>query len=173
MRATRVARSCHLQVIIMHASQVCSRHSFGLPLTRMNGIHRKQLDYSHLDLLWSLRIWSRVFGTSVKWNLCEARRSSNSVFIFHRCRPHSVTFGFLLFPIIYWSLSHSIVIFTIIKNKSAELRRKRYLTSDVWQKLYNITYKIRRLITLLWCQTSDNSYMTADVCCHMCYITVI
>ena len=132
MRATREARSFHLQVIIMHASQVCSRHSFGLPLIRMNGIHRKQFDDSHLDLLWSLRIWSLVFGTSIKWNLCEAQRWSNSVFIFHRCRPHPVTFGFLLFSIIYWSLSHSIVIFTIIKNKSTELRRKGYLTSNVW-----------------------------------------
>ena len=102
----------------MHASQVCSRHSFGLLLIRMNGIHRKQCDHSHLDHLWSLRIWSRAFGTSIKWNLCEAQRWSNGVFIFHRCRPHSVTFGFLLFSIIYWSLSHSIVIFTIIKNKS-------------------------------------------------------
>ncbi|CAH3014472.1 unnamed protein product [Porites evermanni] len=44
-------RSFHLQVIIMHASQVSNRHSFGLPLIRMNGIHRKQFDHSHLDLL--------------------------------------------------------------------------------------------------------------------------
>ena len=56
LRATRAARSFNLQVIIMHASQVCSQHSFGLPLRRMNGIHRKQFNHSHLDLLWSLRI---------------------------------------------------------------------------------------------------------------------
>ena len=30
---------------------------------------------------------------------------------------------------------------------------------------------IRRLITVIWCQTSDNSYMTADVCCHIAVIT--
>ena len=40
----------NLHVIIMNASQVCSHHSFGLPLIRMNGIHRKQFDHSHLDL---------------------------------------------------------------------------------------------------------------------------
>ena len=104
----------------MHASQVYSQHSFGLPLKRMNGIHRKKFDHSHLDLLSSLRIWSRVFGTSITWNLVEAQRWSKSVFILHPCRPHSVT----LFSLIYWFLLHSIIIFTIIKNKSAELRRK-------------------------------------------------
>ena len=44
------------QSVIMHASQLCSRYSFGLPLIRMNRIHRNQFDHSHLDLLWSLRI---------------------------------------------------------------------------------------------------------------------
>ena len=67
LRATRVARSFHLQVIIMYASQVCSRHSFGLPLIRMNEIHRKQFDHSHLDLLWSLRLITRV------WNIYQVK----------------------------------------------------------------------------------------------------
>ena len=35
----------------MHASKVCSQHSFGLPLIRMNGNYRKQFDQSHLDLV--------------------------------------------------------------------------------------------------------------------------
>ena len=47
----------NLQVVITHASHVCSQHSFGL---RMNGIHRTQLDHALLDLL-SLEIWSREF----------------------------------------------------------------------------------------------------------------
>ena len=58
LRATRGARNLNLQVVIIyasHASFVCSRHSFGLPL-RMNGIYRMQLDRSHLGLL-SLAFW--------------------------------------------------------------------------------------------------------------------
>ena len=30
---------------------------------------------------------------------------------------------------------------------------------------------IRRLITVILCQMSDNSYMTAEVCCHIFVIT--
>ena len=47
----------NLQVVITHASHVCSQHSFGL---RMNGMHRTQFDHALLDLL-SLKIWSREF----------------------------------------------------------------------------------------------------------------
>ena len=42
LRATRGARNPNLQVVITHASQGCSQHSFGLPL-RMNGMHRTHL----------------------------------------------------------------------------------------------------------------------------------
>ena len=39
MRATRGAGNPNLQVVIAHASYVCSQHSFGIPL-RMYGMHR-------------------------------------------------------------------------------------------------------------------------------------
>ena len=92
LRATRGARNPNLQVVITHASHVCSQHSFGLPL-RMNGMHRTQFDHARLDLL-SLVIWSRVFWLSVTWNLRKAQRWSKSVLTFDRCRPHSLSFGY-------------------------------------------------------------------------------
>ena len=84
-----LARNFKLQVVIIHASHVCSQHSFGLPL-RMNGTHRSlQLDHSHLGLL-SLGIWYACSD-----NLSNnAQRWTKSVFIFHRCCPHSLTFGY-------------------------------------------------------------------------------
>ena len=45
IQATRGARNSNLQVVITHASHVCSQHSLGLPL-RMFGMHR-----THFDLL--------------------------------------------------------------------------------------------------------------------------
>ena len=48
LRATRGARNPNLQVVINHASQVCSQHSFGLPL-RMNEMHRRQFDQARFD----------------------------------------------------------------------------------------------------------------------------
>ena len=59
LQATRGAHNTNLQVVISHASHLCSQHSFGLPL-RMNGMHRTQFDDARLDLL-SLVIGSRVF----------------------------------------------------------------------------------------------------------------
>ena len=50
LRATRGARSPNLQVVITHASHVCSQRSFGLPL-RMNGMRRTQFDHAPLDIL--------------------------------------------------------------------------------------------------------------------------
>ena len=44
-RSTRGARNSKLQVVITHASRVCSQHSFVLPL-RMNGIYRTQFDHA-------------------------------------------------------------------------------------------------------------------------------
>ena len=44
------ARNPNLQVVITHASHVCSQHSFGLPL-RMNRMHRTQFDHARLGLL--------------------------------------------------------------------------------------------------------------------------
>ena len=92
LRATRGARNPKLQVVITHASHVCSQHSFGLQ-RRMNGTHRTQFDHARLDLL-SPVIWPRVFWLSVTWNLCKVQRCSKSVLTFDRCRPHSVTFGY-------------------------------------------------------------------------------
>ena len=42
LRATRGARNPNLQVVITHASHLCSQHSFGLPL-RMNGCIERNL----------------------------------------------------------------------------------------------------------------------------------
>ena len=39
------------------------------------------------------------------------------------------------------------------------------MSHNCYQTLSNITYKIRH-------QTCDDSYMTADVCCHITVITV-
>ena len=55
MQATREAHNPNLQVVITHASHVCSQHSFGLPL-RMNGMHRTQFDHACFDLLPRLLI---------------------------------------------------------------------------------------------------------------------
>ena len=48
--APLVARNPNLQVVIRHASHVCSQHSFELPL-RLSGMHRMQFDHVHFDLL--------------------------------------------------------------------------------------------------------------------------
>ena len=50
LRATRGARNPNLQVVMMHASHVCSQHSFGLPL-RMNGMNKTQFDHTHYVFL--------------------------------------------------------------------------------------------------------------------------
>ena len=50
LRATRGGRNPNPQVVIMHASYVCSQHSIGL-LLRMNGMYRTQFDHARLDLL--------------------------------------------------------------------------------------------------------------------------
>ena len=50
LRATRGARNPNLQVVIPHASHVCSQHLFGLPL-KMNGMHKTQYDHARFDLL--------------------------------------------------------------------------------------------------------------------------
>ena len=91
LRATRGARNPNLQVVITHASHVCSQLSFGLPL-RMYGMQRTHFDHARLDLL--PLIWSRVFRLSVKWNLRKAKRWSKSVLTFDCYRPHSVTSGY-------------------------------------------------------------------------------
>ena len=50
LQATRGARGPNLQVVITHASYVCSQHSFGLPL-RMYEMHRTHFDHARLDVL--------------------------------------------------------------------------------------------------------------------------
>ena len=44
------ARNPTLQVVIPHASHVCSQHLFGLPL-KMNGMHKTQYDHARFDVL--------------------------------------------------------------------------------------------------------------------------
>ena len=95
--ATRGARDPNFQVVIMHASHVCSQHLFGLPV-RMCRMHRTQFDLTRLDLLL-LVLWSRefdhtAFWPSVTWNFPKAQRWNKSVLTFDHCRPHSVTFGY-------------------------------------------------------------------------------
>ena len=48
--AIKAVRNPNIQVVITHASHVCSQHLFGLPL-RMNEMHRTQFDHTHFDLL--------------------------------------------------------------------------------------------------------------------------
>ena len=50
MRATRGARNPNLQVVITHASHVCSQHSFGLP-PRMNEMQNTQFDHADFENL--------------------------------------------------------------------------------------------------------------------------
>ena len=50
VRATRGAHNPNLQVVMTHASHVCSQHSFGIPL-RMNGMYQMQFCRGRLDLL--------------------------------------------------------------------------------------------------------------------------
>ena len=50
LRATRGECNPNLEVVITHASHVCSQHSFGLPL-RMNGMQRTHFDHARLDPL--------------------------------------------------------------------------------------------------------------------------
>ena len=68
LRATRGARNPNLQVVVTHASHLCSQHSFGL--TKNEWMHRTQFDHARLDLL-SLVIWSRVVWPSVTWNYAK------------------------------------------------------------------------------------------------------
>ena len=81
LRATKGARNPILQVVITHASHVCSQHSFGLPFIQMNEMHKTQFDHVCLDLL-SPVIWSRVFWISDTWNLRKAQWCRESVALF-------------------------------------------------------------------------------------------
>ena len=92
LRATRGTCNPNVQVVITHALHACSQRSFGIPL-RMNVLHRTQFNHARLDLLL-LVIWPRLFWPSVTWNERKAQRWSKIVWIFDRCRPHSLTFGY-------------------------------------------------------------------------------
>ena len=81
LRARIVAHNRNLQVIITHASHLCSQHSFGIPL-RMYGMHKTHFDHACLDPL-SLVFWC-VFWLSVMWNLRKAQWWCKS----NRCCPH-------------------------------------------------------------------------------------
>ena len=68
------ARNPNLQVVITHASRVCSHRSFGLlPLRIM------QFNHTCFHLLPPIAIWSRLFWPSVTWNLRKAQRWSKSI----------------------------------------------------------------------------------------------
>ena len=83
----------NIQVVITHASHVCSQHLFGLPL-RMSGIHRTQFDHVCFDHL-PLVIWSHVFWPSVTRNLLKTLTAlEQKRLTLDHCRPHSVTFGY-------------------------------------------------------------------------------
>ena len=81
LRATRGARNPNLQVFITQALNVCSQHSFGLPL-RMNGMYKTQFDHARLWTLVPLVIWSGLFWLSVTWNLRKAQRAIRRFFFF-------------------------------------------------------------------------------------------
>ena len=61
LQATRGARNPNLQVVITHASHVCSQHSFGLAL-RMYGMHKTQFDHARSDLLLLVPLSARVLN---------------------------------------------------------------------------------------------------------------
>jgi len=84
---TRGACNPNLQVVIKHASHLCSQHSFVPPL-RMNGMHKMQFDHTRFDLL-PLVIWSCVFWPSVTGNLRKAQRWSKSVWTSDCCHCFS------------------------------------------------------------------------------------
>ena len=75
LRATRGACNPNVQVVITHASHLCSKHSFVLPL-KMNGMHRRQFDHARFD-----HLPRKTYA-----------KHSNGVRAF--CRPHSLTFGY-------------------------------------------------------------------------------
>ena len=85
---TRGAHNPNLQVvIIMHASYLCSQHSFGLPL-RINGMHRTQFEPSISRNVITLVL------TICHLKLTQSTALEQKRFAFDRCRLHSVTFGY-------------------------------------------------------------------------------
>ena len=61
--STNHASSNPGQVVITHASHVCSRHSFGLPL-RMNGVHKTQFDHLSRETYGKHSVGAKAFGPS-------------------------------------------------------------------------------------------------------------
>lgn len=59
---------------------VCSQCSFGLPLSRMNGMHRNQTDHVHLDFL-------------LRETYVKAQRWSKNILTFYSSRLHFLTFA--------------------------------------------------------------------------------
>ena len=138
----------------------------------MNGIHRTQFDHARLDLL-SLVIWSRVF-----WRISHLKqyakqtsshRWSKRVLTFDRCRPHSVTFGYILLAIFINYLVacnpleiHLVGKSSIIVHRTASIL---YTCKHCFERLNSISLiykKIRKLcfktlvvsFFLLWLKTS-------------------
>ena len=77
LRATKGARNPNLQVVITHASHVCSQQSFELPL-KMNGMHRTQFGQARFGLSTPRNLIKRVL--TVKTSVCQVklRQSSQS-----------------------------------------------------------------------------------------------
>ena len=93
LRATRGARNPNPELVVTHASHVCSQHLFEL-LPSVNEMHITQFDQARFDPLSLVKIWSPVFWPSVTRNLRKAQRWSKNVLTFDRCSAHSVTFGY-------------------------------------------------------------------------------
>ena len=77
LRATKGARNPNRQVVITHASHVCSQQSFELPL-KMNGMHRTQFGQARFGLSTPRNLIKRVL--TVKTSVCQVklRQSSQS-----------------------------------------------------------------------------------------------
>ena len=82
LQATSGARNPNLQVVITHASHVCSLHSFG-PLLRMNGLHRAQFGHARsitcsitcnlMTLVWTILYVKLTQSIAMEQKLFELR----------------------------------------------------------------------------------------------------
>ena len=75
LRATEGARNPNLQVVITHASHVCSQQSFELPL-KMNGMHRTQFGQARFGLSTARYLIKGVL--TVKTSVCQVKLKQSS-----------------------------------------------------------------------------------------------
>ena len=95
LRATRGARNPNLQVVITHASHVCSQHLFGLPPI-MDGVFTTQFDPSIPSNLIArgLTIGQKKKNRSREIYVKHSLAMGKSVWISDLCRPHFLILGF-------------------------------------------------------------------------------